>query len=571
MMNMKEKNRKSSQSGLLLAVFLAFAHGASAVMLEGPEPYTKRLEYIQSDGTAYLDTGIRLATDMKVTMVFSETTAASSPTGIFGRRYNHSVNNFSFAANASNWIHLDFIGSEEGVGYDTYRAMTPAAVAVDTKYQAEISASVRRLTRVSDEEVVAVNDTLCPHVFIQPANGTAFIFALNGTDWRVARIRVYSLVIERNGEVIYDFIPCERDGQVQLYERIHGTYPEIRTVATSTSGISSGDPVVEATTGLTGGPVIADSTLPSVAPKDWSATIGVNVDDLGADKGPLDVYALYAPFAWCPTNPGTYFGMTKSLPYNVSGRIHTDLGFKLTQDMSADVIFSIESETMESRGRGISGYRSDASTQNFSVHFNGTGIFVDFNNSNYETYRATYGGGRVRTPYRAYFSKDRRALSDALTGQVLVQNTNACPDTIETVNNARLFDFPGMTAQSPINIYAVTIRENGAVIHDFRPAVVGGVTGLVDFVTQTMVKNAAETDYTAGAAVPTAVKGYEGIATNGSYTVGIPCGHVVPETTYHFGLIATGGATDKDYTTWGCEGPRRFTTKAPRGLMVIIR
>mgnify|MGYP000888754553 FL=1 len=49
--------------------------------------------------------------------------------------------------------------------------------------------------------------------------------------------------------------------------------------------------------------------------------------------------------------------------------------------MSADVIFSIESETMESRGRGIFGYRSDASTQNFSVHFNGTGIFVDFNNS----------------------------------------------------------------------------------------------------------------------------------------------------------------------------------------------
>lgn len=237
--------------------------------------------------------------------------------------------------------------------------------------------------------------------------------------------------------------------------------------------------------------------------------------------------------------------------------------------MSADVIFSIESETMEQRGHGIFGYRSGADAQNFSVHFNAGSIHVDFNNSNYESYRVSYGSGQVHTLYHAHLSKDRRALSDALTGHVLAQNTNACPDTIETASNARLFDFTGMTVQSPINIYAVTIRENGAVIHDFKPAVVAGVTGLVDCVTQAMVKDAAETDYTAGSAVPAAVKGREGIAADGSYTVEIPRGHLTPATTYHYGLIATGGA-DKDYATWGCESPRTFTTKAPMGLIVIL-
>lgn len=84
---------------------------------EEPLPYDAEVEYLETDGNAYIDTGLRLNQNAIVTMTFSTPTNIR---GIAGYRYSAEVENVSvFAMKDQNDIQIDF-GS-----YKSYRHTVP--------------------------------------------------------------------------------------------------------------------------------------------------------------------------------------------------------------------------------------------------------------------------------------------------------------------------------------------------------------------------------------------------------------------------------------------------------------
>lgn len=179
-----------------------------------PEGYTA-LEYIQSSGTQYIDTGRKLTQDSDITIDFSIVGGINRSAGIFGSRESASKNNLTLVLDMDARFLVDF--SE----YRQHRFIT--------------AASLERTKIQINKAGVWVNDILKNSWsdvadFETPTNGLIFDVGNNNWTGNKAIMRLYSYTdgdaqrlvpcLDANG------VPCLYDliGKTALYNQGAGSF-----------------------------------------------------------------------------------------------------------------------------------------------------------------------------------------------------------------------------------------------------------------------------------------------------------------------------------------------------------
>lgn len=177
----------------------AQAHG------ELPQGYTA-LEYIQSSGSQYIDTGRKLTQDSDITIDFMIIDKLDSDAGIFGSRQNAYENNLALFKQRS-----DRLFTGDFSKYPTYRFM--------------IASSLNRTKIRMNKAGVWVNDILIKSWsnvanFETPTNGLIFDVGNNNWTGKKAVMRLYSYT-NRNAQKL---VPClDTNGVPCLYDLIGKT------------------------------------------------------------------------------------------------------------------------------------------------------------------------------------------------------------------------------------------------------------------------------------------------------------------------------------------------------------
>ena len=158
----------------------------------------KRLEYIQSSGTQYIDTGVKAKNDTKV-IADCEITYGTGWVKILGSF--EAVAAFSWWANASN-IYA-YYGTEEKLG-----------VGATGKHILTANGNMWS-DSVNDFSFSASSFTATINMYLFSVNG--------GGTYDNAPMKLYSCQIYNNGTIIRDYIPAKlSDGTIGLYNKLNG-------------------------------------------------------------------------------------------------------------------------------------------------------------------------------------------------------------------------------------------------------------------------------------------------------------------------------------------------------------
>ena len=181
-----------------------------------PSGYTK-LEYIESTGTQYIDTGTVLTQDNSYELSLAISSTTSGAVGVFGARESASRNSISANYFTANGLVADFNNSD----YSTYRCTYMPTL--NEKY---IIYGDKNSRTISDGNgnILAENNAVCSDVITTPSNAT--IFKLNGTTWELVSMKSYYCKIWNSGTLIRNFIPAKRnsDGVVGMYDAVNGVF-----------------------------------------------------------------------------------------------------------------------------------------------------------------------------------------------------------------------------------------------------------------------------------------------------------------------------------------------------------
>lgn len=173
-----------------------------------PSGYTQ-LEYIESTGTQYIDTGFIPNQDTRFVLT-AELTAVSdsSQTAIFGSR-NANKNQF--------WLYWRYNNLQFAFRYGN---STTNNLAGNTALTAHVFDANKNVFSVSGEAVTAASATFeCLY--------SAYIFAVNngGVAEYQSSLKLYSCQIYDNGVLVREFVPCKNSGDVGgLYDVLNGVF-----------------------------------------------------------------------------------------------------------------------------------------------------------------------------------------------------------------------------------------------------------------------------------------------------------------------------------------------------------
>ena len=354
--------------------------------------YKYRVEYLESTGTQYIDTGIAGTSDLCVDfMVSTKTSPNQSCCGVIQQissgyfRHHYSPDK----SNAGYWIQMD--ASNNSSLLVEWRQ--------DKKYHFVIDPTTGNAT---------INNTKYTFTPLTPGIDSGLNYYIFGRDSFNGVIqkfpaRFYFFKFIRNGKIIGDFIPVlDWDMKPCMYDKVSGE-------------------------------------------------LFYNKDTSGDDF-----------IAGRQIHPVEYLEST--------GTQYIDTGIRLTQNNAIEVCYKINSISGFS---GILGARTTASSNNISVNANVGGvnspfISVDFNNSNFETYRARYDA-TTSDKILVYLDKHIRKIS--INNSVVVSNNTECNDAIETQSNCLLFRAPGISGYCDLNVYYCKIWDGDTLVRDFIPVI----------------------------------------------------------------------------------------------------
>ena len=173
-----------------------------------PSGYTQ-VDYIESSGTQYIDTGFIPNQDTSVYAKISTLTV--SPTGnktIFGSRVSSISGHFGITIGATQWF----------TGYGTNQINTGLIATSNTQYEIKKEKGV--LTLNSNQYIQTSNDFTSP--------GNMYIFAMNQNNKAIAfaPIQLYYFKIYNDTTLVHDFIPCYRnsDNEAGLYDLVNNVF-----------------------------------------------------------------------------------------------------------------------------------------------------------------------------------------------------------------------------------------------------------------------------------------------------------------------------------------------------------
>ena len=178
--------------------------------MDKPLPYDAEVEYLESSGTQYINTGITCNTDTDVLQVKFSISSFVSFCGVAGYRVGASDHNFAIGYNQSNAMSADCNNSN----YANSRALISDAVA-NTDYTIIISRQGRYIYK---GDSLVDSNTSTSDIF---TTGDIYIFAVNGIQ-NYSQIKVKSFQIERNGVTIMDLMPVRKGNTGYLYDKVSG-------------------------------------------------------------------------------------------------------------------------------------------------------------------------------------------------------------------------------------------------------------------------------------------------------------------------------------------------------------
>ena len=174
------------------------------------------VEYIESTGTQYIDTGFR-ATSTNIRVVCDwEYTKAPSDDSIFGSESSgYSIVPYAYQSTVLAY----YVGKSA--------ALNRSTVAANTRYVLDVTANTGTLT-------TNLNGSVLSSSYTQPFDSanSIFVFANNksGSAIQKTSAKLYSMQIYDNGVLVRDFVPCKskKNGTHGLYDMVnknfHGNY-----------------------------------------------------------------------------------------------------------------------------------------------------------------------------------------------------------------------------------------------------------------------------------------------------------------------------------------------------------
>lgn len=175
------------------------------------------LEYVQSSGTQYVDTGFKPNQDTRAVLDVYLPTQSSYPMSMFGGRNGSTSSVGSFVM----WI---FSATALRTDFNT------SNVTIDVS-------PVGRFLIDKNKEVTSVNGTTYTNTSSTFQSNYNFgLFAqidVDGVDTRMATMKLYSCQIYDNGTLVRDFAPCmNASGVCGLYDRVNKAfYPSASSTA----------------------------------------------------------------------------------------------------------------------------------------------------------------------------------------------------------------------------------------------------------------------------------------------------------------------------------------------------
>ena len=174
--------------------------------------YDSEVEYLQSDGVAYINLMNNINSDIDaIDIEFKPIESASATSGIFGIRGGASIRNFSILVSSANLIVVDANNSS----YEPYR-ITTTNVSTNVRCSAHIDKNNRY---VEYEGVQVASSSVSSQSFTTIQN--ALLFRVNGVNGVIPLI-IYSLQWRRNNNLLLDLIPVRKNGIGYMYDRISG-------------------------------------------------------------------------------------------------------------------------------------------------------------------------------------------------------------------------------------------------------------------------------------------------------------------------------------------------------------
>lgn len=166
-----------------------------------PTPYDSKIEYLESNGTQYIDLGMPIQhTDE---MYIDAQATANASGGVYGA-YQSSPFCYANITNSGIWLYARYFTASFAVGKVRYEINNDA-----TNLYYKPKGSATSLSKsISNTNTMNVNF----YLFAFNNNGTASCGA----------VKIYSFIVTRNGELLLDMIPV-RVGQVgYMYDKVSG-------------------------------------------------------------------------------------------------------------------------------------------------------------------------------------------------------------------------------------------------------------------------------------------------------------------------------------------------------------
>ena len=176
------------------------------------KPYDAEVEYLESTGTQYIDTGAILNSESDIIDIdFMITQGSSNTKGVFGCRLNASSNNISILKSSSNSIVVDVNNGN----YSTYR-INSLQDAINTRCNIHIE---RGYKYIMYNGVLMASSNTMSQIF--STNAPAFVFAVVNVTAKSC-LRLYTLQLSRNNIAFIDLIPVRCGTTGYMYDRVSG-------------------------------------------------------------------------------------------------------------------------------------------------------------------------------------------------------------------------------------------------------------------------------------------------------------------------------------------------------------
>ena len=196
-----------------MAVGIMLPVDASSTAQVFPEGYTQ-VEYIQSSGTQYIDTGFKPGGNTKVVIDFCAYNQSTTQQGVFGGGTNTTGGLFSLLTGTST--------SSLQADYDTTQSLANINNTIS-----ELDLTKRVVISMSNELVINSSSVTSVDIKTFTSTQNMYLFANNngGTLQLPSSLYLYSCMIYDHDTLVRNFIPCKNSaGTVGLYDATNGVF-----------------------------------------------------------------------------------------------------------------------------------------------------------------------------------------------------------------------------------------------------------------------------------------------------------------------------------------------------------